>query len=76
MSELFELEEFKGSRDEEKAELRKSDNKSGCMLPPFFKNIALRLPDLPVRPDDVWLISYPRTGKRIEINVNYRQSQI
>ncbi|CAH0554475.1 unnamed protein product [Brassicogethes aeneus] len=33
-----------------------------CLLPPFFASDAKRIIDAPVRDDDVWLISFPRTG--------------
>ncbi|XP_076240816.1 sulfotransferase 2 [Calliopsis andreniformis] len=35
---------------------------SNCLLPPQFVFYATRIRDLEVYEDDVWLISYPRTG--------------
>lgn len=35
---------------------------SGCLLPKWHENYAQRLIDAEVREDDVWLISYPKTG--------------
>ncbi|KAF4518308.1 hypothetical protein B566_EDAN005877 [Ephemera danica] len=37
-------------------------NPGRVLMPPRFKEVAQRIVDLEVRPDDVWLISYPRTG--------------
>ncbi|KAG5866098.1 hypothetical protein JTB14_015931 [Gonioctena quinquepunctata] len=37
-------------------------NPGRCILPPFFENYASQILDAPVREDDVWLVSYPRTG--------------
>ncbi|CAG9859342.1 unnamed protein product [Phyllotreta striolata] len=37
-------------------------NPGRCYLPGFFENYAQQILDAPVREDDVWLISYPRTG--------------
>lgn len=37
-------------------------NPGKVLLPPKFKDVAQRILDLEVRPDDVWLVSYPRTG--------------
>lgn len=38
-------------------------NPGRVILPPDFKEIGERIMDLKVREDDVWLVSYPRTGK-------------
>jgi phage major head subunit gpT-like protein len=38
-------------------------NPGRVLVPPKFEDIAQRILNLEVRPDDVWLISYPRTGK-------------
>ena len=38
-------------------------NPGRVILPPDYKDIGERIMDLKVRKDDVWLISYPRTGK-------------
>jgi len=35
------------------------------LVPPKFLKIAQKIIDLQVRPDDVWIVSYPRTGKII-----------
>ncbi|XP_044271320.1 luciferin sulfotransferase [Tribolium madens] len=37
-------------------------NPGKCLLPPFHDKIAQQIIDAPVREDDVWLISFPRTG--------------
>lgn len=37
-------------------------NPSKILLPPKFKELGERILGLEVRPDDVWLASYPRTG--------------
>lgn len=37
-------------------------NPGKVLVPPKFKDVAQRILDLEVRPDDVWLVSYPRTG--------------
>lgn len=34
-----------------------------CLMPPLFEKIGQEVLDAEVREDDVWLISYPRTGK-------------
>jgi hypothetical protein len=38
-------------------------NPGRVLVPHAYKDAAQRIRDLEVRPDDVWLISYPRTGK-------------
>lgn len=38
-------------------------NPGRVLLPPEFKEFGERIVDLNVRPDDIWLVSYPRTGK-------------
>ncbi|KAF4533132.1 hypothetical protein B566_EDAN007943 [Ephemera danica] len=37
-------------------------NPGHVLVPHAYKDIAQRVIDLEIRPDDVWLISYPRTG--------------
>ena len=37
------------------------------LLPPQYVFVGPRIRDLEVREDDVWLVSYPRTGKHILI---------
>ncbi|CAB3381573.1 Hypothetical predicted protein [Cloeon dipterum] len=37
-------------------------NPGKVLIPPKFKSYAQRIIDMEVRPDDVWLVSYPRTG--------------
>lgn len=37
-------------------------NPGKCLLPPFHVKFAQQIIDAPVREDDVWLISFPRTG--------------
>jgi hypothetical protein len=39
-------------------------NPGKVLVPPKFKDVAQRILDLEVRPDDVWLVSYPRTGNK------------
>lgn len=39
-------------------------NPGKCILPPKYKDMGQRIRNMEVRPDDVWLVSYPRTGKR------------
>lgn len=38
-------------------------NPGNVLLPPKYVEIGERIMNLEVRPDDVWLASYPRTGK-------------
>jgi hypothetical protein len=38
-------------------------NPGRILMPPRFKEVAQRIVNMEVRPDDIWLISYPRTGK-------------
>lgn len=38
-------------------------NPGNVLLPPKFEEIGERILNLEVRPDDVWLVSYPRSGK-------------
>jgi hypothetical protein len=40
-------------------------NPGNVLLPPKYAEIGERILNLEVRSDDVWLISYPRTGKWI-----------
>ncbi|RZB73451.1 amine sulfotransferase [Asbolus verrucosus] len=37
-------------------------NPGQCVLPPYHIKIAQQIIDAPVREDDVWLLSFPRTG--------------
>uniref|UniRef100_A0A146MEA5 Sulfotransferase family cytosolic 1B member 1 n=4 Tax=Lygus hesperus TaxID=30085 RepID=A0A146MEA5_LYGHE len=37
-------------------------NPGACLLPPKYKEMGQRIYDMEVRPDDVWVVSYPRTG--------------
>lgn len=37
------------------------------LLPPKYEEIGERILNLEVRPDDVWLVSYPRTGKYLTV---------
>lgn len=34
-----------------------------CLLPPQYVFIGPRIRDLEIRENDVWLVSYPRTGE-------------
>lgn len=38
-------------------------NPGKFIMPPFFMEITQKILDADVREDDVWMISYPRTGK-------------
>lgn len=38
-------------------------NPGQCLLPPQYAYIGPRIRDLEIRTDDIWLVSYPRTGK-------------
>ncbi|XP_034944435.1 luciferin sulfotransferase-like [Chelonus insularis] len=35
---------------------------SGCIIPPHFVFLATKIRDMEVYDDDVWMVSYPRTG--------------
>ncbi|CAH1105251.1 unnamed protein product [Psylliodes chrysocephalus] len=37
-------------------------NPGKCLLPSFFENYMQPILDAPIRKDDIWLISFPRTG--------------
>jgi hypothetical protein len=37
-------------------------NPGNVLMPPKYLKFAQRILDLEVRPDDVWIVSYPRTG--------------
>jgi len=37
-------------------------NPGKCILPPKYKDMGQRIRNMEVRSDDVWLVSYPRTG--------------
>lgn len=41
-------------------------NPGRVLLPPEYQNIGERIVDLKVRPDDIWLVSYPRTGNSLK----------
>lgn len=43
---------------------------SGCLLPLWHQSFAQRIIDAEVREDDVWLISYPKTGNIMELEEN------
>ena len=38
---------------------------SNSLLPPQYVFVGPRIRDLEIRQDDVWLVSYPRTGNNI-----------
>jgi len=38
-------------------------NPGHVLMPPRYKEIGDRIRKLDVRPDDVWVVSYPRTGE-------------
>lgn len=37
-------------------------NPGACLLPSKYEEMGQRIYDMEVRPDDVWVVSYPRTG--------------
>ena len=37
-------------------------NPGKCLLPPYHVKFAQQIIDAPIREDDIWLISFPRTG--------------
>lgn len=37
-------------------------NPGKCLMPPYFADIAQQILDARVKDDDVWLVSFPRTG--------------
>jgi Asp-tRNA(Asn)/Glu-tRNA(Gln) amidotransferase C subunit len=37
-------------------------NPGRVLLPPKYRDLGQRIRDLRVRPDDVWMLAYPRTG--------------
>ncbi|XP_071452345.1 luciferin sulfotransferase-like [Hetaerina americana] len=39
-----------------------SENQPGCMLPRGFLEIAARIREMEVRENDVWILSYPKSG--------------
>lgn len=39
-----------------------------CLLPPQYVLLGKRIKDMEIRNDDVWMVSYPRTGEFIYIN--------
>lgn len=45
-----------------------------CLLPPQFVFYGTKIRDMEVYDDDVWMISYPRTGneKKKRKNANFR----
>ena len=45
-------------------------NPGRVLLPPKYIDLGQRIKDLDVRPDDVWVVSYPRTGKLMLENIN------
>lgn len=38
-------------------------NPGKCVMPAVYTDIAQEVLDAPVREDDVWLVSFPRTGE-------------
>lgn len=42
-------------------------NPGKCILPPKYKDLGQRIKNMEVRSDDVWLVSYPRTGNYTSI---------
>lgn len=48
-------------------------NPGKCIFTPSLKNIAPDILNCEVREDDVWFISYPRTGKALFFFVNTLQ---
>lgn len=40
---------------------------SKCLMPPGYESLATQILEMPIRDDDIWLVSYPRTGKFITL---------
>lgn len=38
-------------------------NPGKCLLPEFFENYLEKIWNMPIKDNDVWLVSYPRTGE-------------
>lgn len=38
-------------------------NPGKVLIPPKYQEFGERIMNMTVRPDDTWLVSYPRTGK-------------
>ncbi|KAH1009132.1 luciferin sulfotransferase [Dendroctonus ponderosae] len=61
MPEKFILKAFTGKSDVNG--LEKNEAVVGqTMLPPYYSQFSQRVLDAPVKEDDIWLVSYPRTG--------------
>lgn len=45
--------------------LKVEKNATHCLLPPQFVFYGMKIRDMEVYEDDVWMVSYPRTGKRL-----------
>ena len=41
-------------------------NPGKVLMPPRYEEIGDRIRSLDVRPDDVWVVSYPRTGEHAD----------
>lgn len=62
--ELFFMEEFGGYCVANESNEKKDFKFRGkCLLPSHYKQFAGKILKAPVRKDDVWLVSYPRTGE-------------
>jgi len=46
-------------------------NPGRVLLPPQYQEIGDKIVNMKVRTDDVWLVSYPRTGKFTELNKDF-----
>lgn len=47
---------------------------SGCAHTPYFSKYAERLRNFEIREDDVWVVSYPKCGKRKHSQVSTIQN--
>jgi estrone sulfotransferase len=43
----------------------------GYILPEYYKKFGQKVEDLEVRDDDLWVVSFPKTGKFISTHIKY-----
>lgn len=46
---------------------------SRCLIPPKFIFYAQKIRDMPVYEDDIWMLSFPRTGECLKIIARARR---